>query len=165
MFETFSTESFFNVWYWILTVLVWTRMSHSPMGVPYDLVLRAKRLPEVAARVDDLASMGAARASGISEQIGLPLAAISGFALAALGVLGFVSGIEIAQAAFLLLAPLASVAIATLRLALEIRRTGMRGAVLQRRLRRRRLWNQVTGCVAITAAAVVALMHPPSVFI
>lgn len=165
MFEIFSTESFFNVWYWILTITVWTRMSHGPLGVPYDMVLRAERLPEVAARVDDLAAMGAARASGFADQVGLPLAAIGGFGLAVLGVLGFISGLEIAKAAFLLLAPLSLVAIATLRLALEIRRTDLRGKALQRRLLRRRLWNQLMGCAAIAAAAVVALAHPPNAFL
>ena len=161
MFQTFSTESFFNIWYWILMVTVWTSLSHRTLGVPYDMILRASRLPEVADRVDLLAAIGAARIAALRERIGMPAAAVAGFSLAVLGVLGFGSGLEFAKAAFLLFFPLALVGAASLRLALDVQRSGLQGRALRRRLARRRIWNQAIGCAAILAAALAALAHPP----
>ena len=154
-------ESFFNVWYWALTVLVWTVVCSRTLGVPQDMLLRAGRLPEAAARVDLLARIAAERLAGIADAAGVPIAAAAGFGLAALGTLGFKSGVEAAKAAFLLLFPLAVVGLGALRLARQVRREGLAGAVLRRRLARRRAANQAIAVAAILAAAVTALGHPP----
>lgn len=163
MFQILNTTSFFSVWYWALTVLVWTLACNRTLGVPYDMILRAERLPSVAADVDRLAGIAVARAAGLARGTGTAAAAGGGFALAVLGTLGFGLGIELAQAAFMLVAPLAMVGAATLRLALALARSGVQGAELRRRLARRRAWNQAIAVLAIFAAAFVALAHhPPS---
>ncbi len=155
MFPFLSSASFFSIWYWALTVLVWTQVIHRTLGVPYDMLLRARRLPEVADEVDLLAGIAARRLAGGYDRLGVPFAALAGFGLSALGALGFVSGVEPALAAFALLLPLALVAVATLRLALEIRRGGATGEALRRKLARRRVWNQVIAAAAILAASVL----------
>jgi len=157
----FRYESFYSVWYWALTVLVWTAVCHRTLGVPHDLILRAARLPEAAARVDLLARIAAERIAGIGDAAGVPIAAACGFGLAALAALGFRNGVEAAQAAFLLLFPLAIVGIGILRLARNVRRTGLSGEALRRRLSRRRMLNQAIAIAAMLAAAAVALSHPP----
>lgn len=161
MIGAISLQSFFSVWYWVLTVVVWTLVCRRTLGVPHDMILRARRLPEVAARVDLLARIEAERATGLADALGAPLAAVAGFALAVLGALGFWSGVEAAQAAFLLLAPLAVVAAGKLRLAREVRASGLEGEPLRRRLARRRAVDQVIGTLAMLAAAVVALARAP----
>ena len=54
--------SFQSPWYWTLHVVVWTIVCLRTLGVPYDMLLRARRLPQVAARVDLLANLTAERA-------------------------------------------------------------------------------------------------------
>lgn len=162
MFAFFSFASFYSVWYWVLTVVVWTLACHRTLGVPYDMVLRARRLPDVAQDVDRLATIHAERVAGIYRRSGAVLAAVCGFALAALATLGFWGWIEAAQAAFVLLLPLSAVAFATGRLALALRGSGERGEALRRRLARRRFWNQVIAVLAIFAAAALALLHHPA---
>jgi hypothetical protein len=161
VFGAISLTSFFSLWYWVLTVVVWTLVCRRTLGVPHDMILRARRLPEVAARVDLLARIEAERAAGLADAFGAPLAATAGFALAGLGALGFWSDVEAAQAAFLLLAPLAVVALGRLRLARQVRGTGLAGEPLRRRLARRRALDQVVGTLAMLAAALAALGRAP----
>lgn len=161
MFVLFRYDSFFSVWYWVLTVVVWTLVCQRTLGVPQDMLIRAARLPEVAARVDALARIGAERAAGLGDALGAALAAAAGFGLAALAALGFWSGVEAAKAAFLLLFPLAVVGAGTVRLARRVRHGGLAGEALRRRLARRRRVNQTIAIVAMFAAAMTALAHPP----
>ena len=161
MFQVISTASFFSLWYWVLTVVVWTSVCHRTLGVPYDMLLRAERLPAEAARVEALAAVHVARAAALHHGLGLPLAALAGFVLAGLATLGFGSRLELAQAVFVLLFPLALVGLANVRLALVLERTGATGTELRRRLARRRFWNQVIAILAILAAALAALVNDP----
>jgi hypothetical protein len=43
VFASFDYTSFFNVWYWVLTIATWTQVCHRTLGVPYDMILRAER--------------------------------------------------------------------------------------------------------------------------
>ncbi len=157
----FRYESFFSVWYWALTVLIWTLVCQRTLGVPHDMVLRAARLPEVAERVDQMARIGADRLAGIADAVGAPLAAAGGFGLAALAVFGFWNGIEAAKAVFLLAFPLALVWAGGVRLARQVRGARLSGEPLRARLTRRRALNQLIAIAAILAAAFAALQHPP----
>lgn len=164
MFALFRFDSFFSVWYWALTVVVWTLVCQRTLGVPHDMLVRARRLPEVAARVDLLARIGAERVAGLAETLGAPLAALAGFGLAVLGALGFWEGVEAAKAAFLLLFPLSIVAVGALELARRVRAGELAGEALRRSLARRRAMNQTIAVIAILTAAVSALGHPPRGF-
>ena len=41
--EVIDLRSFSNLWYWIGLAVVWSTVSHWVLGVPYDIVLRARR--------------------------------------------------------------------------------------------------------------------------
>ncbi|MGJ8597444.1 MAG: hypothetical protein ACSHW3_16395, partial [Sulfitobacter sp.] len=43
LFELIDMRSFSNLWFWIVLAVVWSTTSHYGLGVPYDMVLRAKR--------------------------------------------------------------------------------------------------------------------------
>ena len=161
MFEVFAAASFQSIWYWVLHVVVWTLACYRTLGVPHDMLLRARRLPEVGARVDLLAGLASERMGGIHDVAGVPLAAVAGFALAALAAIGFASHIELAQAVFLILLPLALILYSKLRLALAIRRRRMKGPELVLALARRRMWHQFIAILTMLAAAAMALgLHP-----
>lgn len=157
-----ASASFDSAWYWVLHVVVWTLVCARTLGAPHDMLLRARRDPAVAERVELLAGLGAERIAGIHERAGVPLAAAAGFVLAALAGLGFLTGLEGAQAAFMLLAPLAAVAYSKLRLALFLRGRRVQRPRLVLILARRRFWHQAIAVVAMLAAAAVAWsLHPP----
>jgi hypothetical protein len=43
VFEVIDMRSFSNLWYWIALAVLWSTTSHWVLGVPYDLVQRARR--------------------------------------------------------------------------------------------------------------------------
>jgi hypothetical protein len=154
-------ESYYSIWYWILLTSVWTVVCYHTLGVSYGMILRAQRSPIVAAEVDSVALMISFRLGWIRRRLGMPLAAIAGFGLAALAVIGFVAKIEFAQALFMLLFPLSLVAAATLALSRDIVEKKPQGEVLRAMLSRRRRWNQVIAIVTLLATAVAALINDP----
>ncbi|HVL20955.1 MAG TPA: hypothetical protein VM422_08260 [Amaricoccus sp.] len=156
MSQLLLAPSFQSPWYWTLHVVVWAIVCLRTLGVPYDMLLRARRLPEVAARVDLLANLTAERLAGAVDAAGAPLAAVIGFLLAALAGIGFASGIEAAQAIFLLGAPLAVIGYSKVRLAFWIRRSRLVGPRLVLALSGRRTCHQAIAILAMLAAVVVA---------
>jgi hypothetical protein len=164
-----ATASFDSLWYWVLHVVVWTLACARTLGVPHDLLLRARRDPAAAERVDLLARLSAERIAGIHDVAGAPLAAAAGFLLATFAALGFLTGLQAAQAAFLLLLPLAAIVYSKLRLALFLRAAmharRLPSPQLVLMLARRRFWHQTIAVLAMLAAATVAWgLHPPLAF-
>ncbi len=157
MFQTFAAASFQSIWYWVLHVVIWTLACYRTLGVPHDMLLRARRLPEIADRVDTLAALTSLRIGGIHDTLGVPIAAGLGFVLAGLFALGFWTGIEAAQAGFALMLPLVIINYSKLRLALAVRRQEMAGPKLVLALARRRVWHQLIAILGMLGAAAVAL--------
>ena len=156
--------SFQSIWYWALSALVWTLVSQRALGVPLDMLLRAARLPEVQARVETLAHIAAERVRAVTGAAGPLLAALAGFCLATLAVLGFVYRIELARALAPLAFPLALVAANTARLAARLGAEDLRGEPLRRALARHRAWNQCIAILALFAQALLAATTPPAYF-
>lgn len=164
MFQFIAAAHFESPWYWVLHVVVWTVACTRTLGVPHDMLIRARRLPEVAARVDLLANLAAERLAGVADGFGPVIAAATGFLLAALAGLGFWNGIEAAQASLCLLAPLAAVAFSKIRLALWIRRSRLVGPRLVLALTWRRTCHQAIAILAMLAAVAIAVvLHRPAV--
>ncbi|QCP85569.1 component of SufBCD complex [Cereibacter sphaeroides] len=111
MSEVIDFRSFSNLWFWIALAVMWSTASHWVMGVPWDLVQRARRQGGRAGEdVDQLASIHAGRLRHIGEAAGLWVVALASFLLTALGILGFRYGLEFAQALFCLGFPMMLVA-------------------------------------------------------
>lgn len=161
MVEILAQPSLESPWYWVLHLVVWTVVCWRTLGVPHDMVVRARRDPEVAVRVEILAGIGAARTAGLYDDAGGPLAAIAGFALAGLFVLGFGMDLEGAQATFLILLPLAVITASKLRLALAVRGGRLAPDDLIRAFARRRLWHQAISIVALFATGLIAVAQHP----
>ena len=43
LIQVIDLRSFSSVWYWIGLAVVWSSVSHWVLGVPYDLIMRARR--------------------------------------------------------------------------------------------------------------------------
>ena len=43
LFSTIDLRSFSNLWFWLMLAVAWSNVTHFVMGVPFDMVQRAKR--------------------------------------------------------------------------------------------------------------------------
>ncbi len=147
-------RSFSNLWFWIVLAVVWSTASHWVLGVPYDMVLRAKRQGDQAQiDLEDMVRINVNRLLYIGQVSGLWLAAFACFFLTMLALLGFVYGMEFAQAVFLLAFPLSIVGMLSLSTARLILSDNEGGERLYKRLNRHRLYTQIIGMIAIFVTA------------
>ncbi len=154
LFEMIDMRSFSNLWFWIALAVMWSTASHWVLGVPFDMVLRARRQGgEAQADLEDIVRINVNRLLYISQVSGLWLLGLGFFVLTSLVLLGFAYGIEFAQALLLLGFPMSLVGLLSLSTARLIRIEGSTGDVLQRRLMRHRLYTQIIGMISIFVTA------------
>ena len=155
LFEMIDMRSFSNLWFWIMLAVMWSTASHWVLGVPFDMVLRARRYGgEAEADLEDIVRINVNRLLYIAQVSGLWLLGLGFFALTSLVLLAFVYDIEFAQAVLLLGFPMSLVGMLSLSTAKLIRVEGSSGEVLRRRLMRHRLYTQIIGMVSIFVTAV-----------
>lgn len=147
-------RSFSNLWFWIAVAVLWSSASHWVLGVPWDMVARARRQGGAAAAdLDTLAHINARRLLFIGRVSGLWLTGIATFTITVLAVLGFFYRNEFAQAVLLLVGPMTVVGLLSLRTAKAIEAAEASGPDLWRRLVRHRMAIQVLGMVSIFVTA------------
>jgi hypothetical protein len=150
VFELIDMRSFSNLWFWIALAVMWSSASHWVLGVPYDMVLRAKRVGgQSEVDLEDLVRINTNRILYIGRVSGLWLLSFGCFVLAILAVVGFGFGIEFAQAVFLLMFPMSLVGLMSLSTATKIQDEEASGALLYKRLNRHRIFVQVVGMISI----------------
>lgn len=113
-----DARSFGSVWFWIVIVLIWGDSGRVVLGVPADVVNRARRDPKGDAGLAllDWLTLTLPRWR-FRRGEGAILLGIGAFALTSLLVLGFGYGLQLAQAASLLGVPLVLLFLMRLRLA------------------------------------------------
>lgn len=154
LFEIIDMRSFSNLWFWIALAVMWSTTSHWILGVPYDLVVRARRMGgDAATDVEDLVRINVNRILYIGRMSGLWLAGLTCFMLTCLGLLGFVYWVEFAQALFLLMAPMTLVGLLSLNAARLINDTAATGDALYKRLFKHRIFIQLIGMASIFVTA------------
>lgn len=157
-------RSFSNLWFWIVLAVVWSTTSHYGLGVPFDIVLRAKRHGgQSAVDLEDLVRINTNRLLFIAQMSGLWIAGFACFFLTMLGLLGFVYGNEFAQSVLLLALPLSLVGLLSLSTARLIQEEDARGDLLYRRLMRHRLYTQIIGMISIFVTALWGMYQNLSV--
>lgn len=142
LFETLSEmidlRSFSNLWYWIALAVLWSTLSHRILGVPFDMVARARKYRGQSAQdLHDLVRINVNRMMFVVHSAGVWLLGLACFVLSVLATLGFVLGVEIAQAVFLLVFPLSLVVLVNLRTAQK---------VLQKEAQEEELYMAITTC-------------------
>lgn len=106
-----DSRSFMTIWYWLALVGMWSATGRSIMGIPSDVVARARAAlaagqgddPSVLTLLDWLSLVLPRWRLGTTE--GAVFLGLTSFGLTSLVVLGFVFWLELAQAMFLLLMP------------------------------------------------------------
>lgn len=165
VFDLIDLRSFSNLWFWIALAVLWSTTSHWVLGVPFDMVARARKYGGDAAQdLQDLVAINTRRMLFIARVSGLWLIALMTFMITALVILGFVYRVEFAQAVFLLLAPLAIVGALSLATAQRISETQMQGDDLYRCLTRHRMIVQAIGMVSIFITSLWGMWQNMQVF-
>jgi hypothetical protein len=164
LFELIDMRSFSNLWFWIVLAVVWSTTSHYGLGVPFDMVLRAKRHGgQTEIDLEDLVRINTNRLLFIAQMSGLWIAGFGCFFLTILALLGFVYGNEFAQSLLLLGFPLSLVGLLSLSTARLIQEEDARGEQLRRRLTRHRLYSQIIGMISIFVTALWGMFQNLSV--
>lgn len=123
--EVIDLRSFSNLWYWIVLAVLWSTVSHWVLGVPFDLVVRARRGHEQASRdLRALTEVNVNRILSLADFSGTVMTAAAAFVLTGLAVLGWGYGSEFSQAVFLLALPMSIIGLWSVRTARKLRETG-----------------------------------------
>lgn len=150
-FRTFS-----NIWYWLAVMVTWAVATHWVIGVPFDMVVRARRQGGQAAQdLDILVAINLRRLLTLSGTPSVILVGMGAFVVTAAAMLGFVYGLELAQGLFCLVFPLVFVALLTWRSCQRLALDQPTGPALIRALVQLRFWIQL---IAITALFCTALL-------
>lgn len=152
--EVINLRSFSNLWYWIMLAVMWSSVSHWVLGVPYDLVLRAaKQGGQAETDLADIVRVNVNRLLYIADVSGLWIMGFGMFFLTFLGLSGFVYGVQLAQAVFLLAFPMAFVGFLSFRTALYLHHSDLDTQGLRRALSRHRTLMQIIGMFSIFITA------------
>nr|WP_245242926.1 component of SufBCD complex [Pararhodobacter sp. SW119] len=153
-------RSFSNLWYWIVLAVTWSIASHYVLGVPFDMVLRARRQGGAAmADLEAMVDLQLRRRSGIVRSGGAWLVGLWAAVLTIVALLGFWYRVEIAQALALLAVPLTLVMALSFRLSTRLRTERPRDEALARRLTWHRLLIQIIGVLSILVTALWGMWH------
>ena len=143
-------RSFSNLWYWIALAVMWSTASHWVLGVPFDMITRARRLGgQAETDLQDMVRINVNRLLFIARLSGLWILAFVCFILSMLIGLGFVYDVEFAQAVFFLAFPMTIVGVLSLNSARLIEGEGFVMESIYKRLRWHRISTQGIGMVAI----------------
>jgi len=161
VFELINMRSFSNLWYWIVLAVVWSSAGHRVLGVPWDMVIRARKTEDGEAMADfsEMIRINVNRRLRIVHEAGQVLAGLVAFVLTSLVLLAFVYGVEFAQAVFLLAFPVMLVTVLSLRTARAIRDRDLAGPALVKTVQRLRLQVQLIGMAAIFVTAMWGMYH------
>jgi hypothetical protein len=152
--EVIDLRSFSTLWYWIGLAVMWSSVSHWVLGVPHDMIWRARREGGQAQQdVEDIVRINVNRLLHVVDTGALVLVGLACFWLTVLVVLAFFYNVEFAQALFLLLAPMVPVVWFSVRTSRRIAAGENTGEALFRRLTIHRRIIQVIGMVSITITA------------
>ena len=145
VFETFS-----SIWYWMAVAVTWAVVSHWVLGVPFDVILRARKAgPEAMDDLEALFRTHVRRLIWIEDFAGPFVIATTAFALTAIGMAGFYYGMELAQGVFLIGFPVTIVAIITQRACRRFTANPPAREDLARELLRLRIVIQVIAAISI----------------
>lgn len=153
-------RSFSSLWYWIVIALIWAGLTRSAMGVPYDLMARARRLGgALQTDVEALARIHAERMVYYWSRGKLFQVSFLAFVLSALLVLAVGFQFEFAQAVLFLLLPLVLISANALRVAQRVLGDDGRGDALHKLIWRHRLFVQIIGFTFIFLTAIFGFVH------
>ncbi len=160
LFDVIDMRSFSNLWYWIGIAVLWSSISHWVLGVPFDLIQRARKYGgEAEEDLVAIVRVNVNRLLGIARSAGPWVLMFVCFANSALLVLAFFYRIEFAQALLFIVFPLSIVGAVSLSSAQHIETNATDAQSLYKMLLRHRLWTQIIGMVSIFVTSMYGMYH------
>jgi hypothetical protein len=121
VFEVIDMRSFSNLWYWIALAVLWSTTSHWVLGVPFDVIQRARRTGgQAAADVEALVAINTRRILAIIAPPPPRSLLVTTFVLTSMAILAFWYWVEFAQAMLFLMGPMVIVGWLSLLTAVKI---------------------------------------------
>lgn len=158
IFEVIDLRSFSNLWYWIGLAVIWSSASYFVLGVPNDMIVRARREGgQAQIDLELMLQINARRLLTIARSTGLIGLGVLSFVVTSLLILAVWYGVEFAQAVLFLVAPSALVAALRLSLASLIEEQVPTGEALFTQLRRHRFVVQLVGLATIFVTAMFGM--------
>jgi hypothetical protein len=158
LFEVIDMRSFSNLWFWISLAVVWSSVSHWVLGVPFDMIQKARKMGgQAEIDLHDMVRINVNRLLYIGQVSGLVLLTFLAFALTSLAILAFAYDVELAQAVFLLAFPLTLVGALSLSTSQVIAREQPEGEALYARLSKHRVITQFIGMISIFVTAMFGM--------
>jgi hypothetical protein len=158
--QMIDMRSFSSLWFWLGVAVYWSLSSHWVLGVPQDMIHRARRIGGAAVTdLECLVRINTQRVLFYAREAHVPLVGAIAFILTVLVLLGFFYGIELAQALLFFFVP------AVLQGALAVFSAGRveagdgQGERLFRRLFLHRVTTQAMGMVAIFLTGLYGMYH------
>ncbi len=153
-------RSFSSLWFWLAVAVYWSLSSHWVLGVPQDMIHRARRLGgEAVHDLETIVRINSQRILFYAREAHVALIAASAFLLTVLLLLGFAYDIEFAQALLFFFVPAVIQALLAIRSSRLIEAGEGRGEALFRRLFRHRITTQMLGMVAIFVTGLYGMYH------
>ncbi len=164
VFHVIDLRTFSNIWYWLAVGVTWSVLSHWIIGVPFDMIYRARKEGGAAAHdLDRLVAINVRRLMQLSHIAGLWVSAFVAFILSSIAMMAFYYGSELAQGILLLMLPVTIVAVMNLRKSHQYELKQPTGKVLIKELLHLRLIIQSIGVVAIFFTAMYGMYFNLSV--
>ncbi len=164
VFEVIDIRSFSSIWYWIALAVLWSTTSHWVLGVPYDMVVRARRHGgQAEVDLQDIVRINSNRLLYIARVAGLWLLGFVCFVMTTLGILAFYYWIEFAQALFMLAFPMIFVGLLSLLTARRMQNEAPTGKALRGRMMIHRITTQIIGMFAIFGTAMFGMYQNLSI--
>ncbi|MFN3952809.1 MAG: component of SufBCD complex [Pararhodobacter sp.] len=164
VFTLIDLRSFSNLWFWIVLALMWSSLSHHVLGVPFDMVIRARRQGgQAMADLEALVAIQVRRRMNILRASGVWITAFWAAVLSAMSLLGFRYNLEFAQALTLLGVPATLVFALGFRLASRLETQPASDEALTRLLTWHRLKVQLIGLLAVMITAFWGMFHNLSI--
>lgn len=153
-------DTFASVWYWLAVIVTWSVASNWLIGIPFDVLFRARKCDEgPLADLEALVDVNVRRIVNANRILGTSIAALIAFCLSGLGMMGFSYGWELAQGVVILAAPLTVIVVINVRLAVQLHTTPLAGRDLVRRLFFVRLWTQIVAMVTMFFTAMYGMWY------
>ncbi len=151
-------QTFVSVWYWLAVIVTWSVASNWLIGVPFDMLFRARKLGAAElADLEALVDINVRRIVSTNESFASAFAGLGAFVLSALALMSFGYSFELAQGMLALAAPLSVVVIVNMRLAYQLHAAPLAGRALVRKLFAVRLWTQVIGMISLFFTAMYGM--------
>ncbi|SFS10678.1 hypothetical protein [Yoonia litorea] len=155
-----ALDTFDNVWFWAAVIVSWSVACQWLIGVPFDMLLRARRgSAQEMADLEALVDINVRRIMWFQRVAGAGFAGLTAFFLAGTALLAFGYRFEFAIGVFVLAGPLVAIAAMNLQLAMSLHQTPLRGQELVARLYRVRLWTQVAAAASLFMISVFGMAH------